>query len=148
MATRSSKTTPASGTLKATLLTTRLKKISIDILVPPSQSAKGRLQLAYNIGSAPAEQENTLALSLSIEGKGVDSKDSSLVAFTIEAELMGLFSISRKPSKKEEPIFLITMANYIAPVLADTVETALSKCGFPHIKLARNFPEDIPSTEK
>lgn len=123
-----------------------LKKISVEILIPVENAGKGSMELSYNIFTPPIENINAYPAVLSIKGKGFNKEDTSKIAFNIDAELMGLFSLSRKPSDEElKTEVSINMANYIAPVLADTIEIAMIKGGYPRLKIPRSFPP--PSTQ-
>lgn len=126
--------------LTVTLLDTRLKKFSVEILLQVEEAGKGRMQLSFNIAASPIEDINSCAAALIIEGKGFNREDPTKIAFTIDTEMAGLFSLSRKPSVEESEEISVDMANFIAPVLADTIETAMVKAGYPRLKIPRSFP--------
>lgn len=128
--------------LKASLVSTRLKKISIEALLAPKEDAGGSLVLSYNISMDPSNTPNTLGMSLQIAGNGDDKDDPGITPFTIDAAIFGLFSISRTPTKAEAKKLSLEMANCILPILADTIETALTKCGYPGIRLIKSLPDD------
>lgn len=132
------------SSLTVVLLDTRLKKFSVEILLQVEQAGKGSMHLSYNIFTSPIEDINSHATSLRIEGKGFNIEDPTKIAFTIDAEMVGLFSLSRKLNDEElETRVSIEMANYVAPVLADTIETAMVKAGYPRLKIPRSVPESI-----
>lgn len=138
--TRKRKTEAASSPLTIVLKDTRLKKFSVEILLPVEEAEKGSMQLSYNIFTPPAKDFNSYPAVLKIEGKGVNKEDSSKVAFTIDAEMIGLFSLSRNPNEAELKTASVDMANFIVPVLSDTIETAMFKSGYPRLKIPRSFP--------
>jgi preprotein translocase subunit SecB len=127
--------------LIVTLKDTRLKKLSVEILLQVEEAAKGSMELSYNIFTGPVKDINSYPAILKIEGKGFNKEDASKVAFTIAAEMFGLFKLSRKPSDVEmKSSTSINIANFLAPVLSDTIETAMIKGGYPRLKIPRSFP--------
>jgi preprotein translocase subunit SecB len=140
---RKSKAEAASGLvpLKSTLLSTRLKKLSVDILLSVEESGAGQMVLSYGISASPENDIKAFPAVLKIEGKGISKDDSAKVAFTIDAEMIGLFSLSRKPSDKELQAISLDLCNYIAPVLSDTIETAMFKSGYPRMTIPKSIPK-------
>lgn len=139
-ATRQRKTKAQISPLKITLKDTRLKKFFVEILLPAEVAGKGRMELSYNISLPPEIDIDACPAALSITGKGVSKEDASKVGFTFDAEMTGLFSLSRKPSDEELEVISVDMANFIAPVLSDTVETAMFKTGYPRLRIPKSFP--------
>lgn len=135
------------GPLKFALLSTRLKKIKIDSLPPPKADGGGNLVLNYAIAVEPNNPPGTVEISLQIVGDGEDKDDPELIPFTIDAEISGLFSITRKPTKAEVKNIPPELANYILPILTDTIETLLTKCGYTNIILLKSLPEEGQITD-
>lgn len=141
-ATRNTKTKTASSPIKLALQDTRLKKLNVEVLLPAEQTKKGQLEVTYDV-RLPSEinLEDCLTLLL-IKGKGVDKEDASREAFKFEVEMLGKFSLSRAPiDDVESERLALDMANFVAPVLADTIETAMFKTGYPRIRVPRTIPE-------
>lgn len=136
------KTAPAAEQLKARLISLRLKKLSVEIICAPEEAGKGKLVLAYNISTAPGDKPNSRAALLSVTGQGVNKEDASKVAFTIDAEMLGSFELTRKSKKSEESEVAITMANFIAPALSNMIETTLTRGGYPRTQIPISFPEN------
>ncbi|NOT20451.1 MAG: hypothetical protein HOP24_09310 [Sideroxydans sp.] len=138
--TRPKKAKAERSPIKLVLKDTRLKKFVLDVLLPVEEAGKGRTELSYGIGLPPEIDINDCSAILSIKGKGVSKIDSSKVAFTFDTELAGLFSLSRNPSDEEIELLSIDMADLIAPVLSDTIETAMFKTGYPRLRIPKSFP--------
>lgn len=131
----------AHSPLIVTLQDTRLKKFLVEALLQPEEAGQGSMTLSFNIAVIPSESTDSCGAILKIEGQGSKKDDPSKIAFSIDAEMVGLFSLSRKPSDGElESEVSLNMANFIAPVLADTIETAMIKTGYPRLKIPKNFP--------
>lgn len=139
---KTKKTTPASSRIKISLTSLRLKKLFIEVLIPPDDAGKGRIEMSYNIATPPIDSTGAHVAVLNIIGKGVNKDDTSKVSFTIDAEMLGMFDISRNPKKNEESALAISMANLIIPTLTDIIETTLFQSGFPRVNMQKGFPEE------
>ncbi|MDX8379711.1 MAG: hypothetical protein R8K48_06665 [Gallionella sp.] len=134
----------ASNPIKFTLKKTRLKKLIVDVLLPVEASKKGTMELSFNIGM-PAEIDiNNCSTVVSISGKGINKginkEDDSIISFTFDAEMIGVFTLSRQPKDDEIDAISVDMANYIVPVLSDTLDTAMFKTGYPRLEIPKYFP--------
>ena len=142
MATKSRKTAPKSSS-DATLTTTRLKKLAVEVIIPREESGKGKLNLSYQIALLfPENDEHAIAISLQIKGGGLSdiTESPDKTAFTVDAVIDGLFALSSKPEKDEWVGREVYLANYLIPILSDMIETLLSKCGYSGVLLPRSFP--------
>lgn len=136
------KTKPAPRQLKIRLVSLRLKKLFIEVLLPPEEAGKGSMELSYNIATSPKDDQGYRVAVVSINGRGMNKEDTSKTAFTIDTEMYGMFDVSRNPKKNEENALATNMANHIIPVLTDMIETTLSRSGYPRIVLQKGFPEE------
>ena len=142
MATKSRKAAPKSGSV-ATLTTTRLKKLAVEVFIPREESGKGKLNLSYQAALLlPNNDEHAIGIRLQIQGAGLadiaESPDAA--AFTIDSVIEGIFALSSKPEANEWIGRETYLANYLIPILSDMIKTLLSKCGYSGISLQRSFP--------
>ncbi|MFY9261448.1 MAG: hypothetical protein WAO71_13180 [Gallionella sp.] len=129
------------------LESTRLKKMCVDILKQPDQAGKGQLMLNYNVSSLDEMRPDVKTIMLRIEGSGISQNDPDDKAFTVDAELIGKFSVHEiAADESQDSAMIIDMANYLIPLLADNIETVFAKCGFPKMQLFRSL--DYDSTNK
>lgn len=137
---------------QATLVSTQLKKLSVITNISPEESGKGTLELAIKTTIVPKDKEqNTVAIRLDIQGKGLTGGKSSnkedKIAFTVDAAIEGKFSLSRKMETDELQGCETYLADYLMPILTDLVETLLSKCGYIGVTLPRSFEiKTVPAT--
>jgi len=132
----------SSQPLTVILQDTRLKKFSLEILLQVEEAGGGLMQLEYEVSIISSTNIDELAASLRISGMGHNKNDPSKIAFTVDAVMLGIFELSRKPSEEElKGAVGIDMANFIAPVLADSIETAMVKAGYPRLVIPRHVPE-------
>jgi hypothetical protein len=129
-----------SKALEIKLRSTRLIKLSVEFHLPPEESVRGRLKLAYHATADKAEDGSTIAYLL-IEGSGTDKSEPEREAFTISAEMMGLFDLSRELTTSELKGISNNLADYLIPSLTDLIEIAISKSGYPRIELPKTFPD-------
>lgn len=132
--------TARNKTLEIKLRSTRLTKLAVEFYLLPEQSVKGRLKLEYHAKFDKAADGSTF-LFLQIEGGGTDKSTPEREAFTISAEMMGLFDLSREPTKTEQQTLSSKLANFMIPSLTDLIEIAIAKSGYPRIELPKTFPE-------
>jgi predicted nucleic acid-binding protein len=141
MATKSRKAATKSNSV-ATLTTTRLKKLAVEVVIPRGESRNGKLNLSYQISLLlPKNNEPLIVVSLQIKGVGLseDKELSDKTAFTFEAVFEGLFTLSSKSDANDWAGREIYLANYLVPTLADMIETLLSKCEYSGISIPRSF---------
>ncbi|MFZ2540255.1 MAG: hypothetical protein WAW75_00615 [Gallionella sp.] len=131
--------TTAKTSLEITLDATRLKKLAVEVLIPPEKSVKGTLNISFKVSLFHTLDESRLVILLGIDGSGL-SGDEGKVAFTVDAAIEGLCTLSRKPKEGElvgrEPY----LADYLVPILSDMIETVLTKSGYLGVSLPRSFP--------
>lgn len=132
--------TARSKTLEIKLHATRLLKLSVEFHLQPEESAKGSLRLASHAKTEEGADGSTIAI-LAIEGTGTDKSEPERTAFTFSAEMMGMFDLSRNPTKVELKTLAAKLADYMFPSLTDLVEIAISKSGYPRILLPKSFPK-------
>lgn len=150
MATKSRKAAPKSSTVSSTdaiLTTTRLKKLAVEVIIPHDKESKsGKLNFSYQISLLLSGNNDPLiVVGLQINGIGVstDEKLFDKTAFTFDAVFEGLFSLSSKPKANEWVGREVYLANYLVPILADMIETLLSKCGYSGILIPRSIPNQL-----
>lgn len=144
MATKSRKAASKSSS-DATLTTTRLKKLAVEVIIPREKSGKGKLNLSYQIALLfPENDEHVIGISLQIKGDGLSNiaELSDKTAFTVDAVIEGLFALSSKPEASEWSGREVYLANYLMPILSDMIEALLSKCEYSGVSLPRSFPNN------
>ena len=143
MATKSRKAATKSSSV-ATLTTTRLKKLDVEVIIPRDEESKnGKLNFSYQISLLlPGNNDPLIVVGLQINGIGVstDEKLFDKTAFTFDAVFEGFFALSSKPKANEWVGREVYLANYLVPILADMIETLLSKCGYSGILIPRSIP--------
>lgn len=135
---KSRKPTTKQYPLNIKLISTRLIKLSVESLEYAEKASSGKLELVYDIATPEHNSEHEITI-LNIKGRGIDKGDEDKTTFTFDSSMMGMFSVDRKPNKVEAKKSATEMANLIIPLLTDTIETALSKCGYGSIKLAKSI---------
>lgn len=143
MATSPRKTALNSSGLEATLSTTRLNKLAVETFLSADKSGTGKLHISFKSDlQTVQENENLIVIHLSVKGKGLSAGEETQgqVAFTINAAIDGMYTLSRKPKEGELVGRETSLANYLIPILSDMIETLLSKCGYLGISLPRSFP--------
>lgn len=141
MATKSRKAAPKSGSV-ATLTTTRLKKLAVEVIIPRSESKNGKLNLSYQISLLlPENNEHVIVVRLQTKGIGLSDVGElpDKTAFTIDADFEGLFTLSSEPKPNEWAGREVYLANYLLPTLADMIETLLSKCEYSGVLIPRSL---------
>lgn len=145
MATKSRKAISKSGSV-ATLTTTRLIKLAVEVIIPREQSGKGKLNLSYRLSLLfPEDDAHAIGVNLQLEGEGLSELPelSGKTAFTFDAVIEGFFDLSSKPIENEWAGREVYLANYLIPVLSDMVETLLSKCDYHGVFIPKHFPQPV-----
>ena len=144
MATKSRKAASKSSS-DATLTTTRLTKLAVEVIIPHEKSGEGKLSLSYQMSLFfPENDEYVIGISLQIKGNGLSNiaELADKTAFTVDAVIDGLFALSSKPEASEWVGREVYLANYLLPILSDMIETLLSKCEYSGVSLPRSFPNN------
>lgn len=147
MATKSRKAAPKSGSV-ATLTTTRLKKLAVEVIIPREESGRGKFNLSYQISLLrPTNDAQVIGISLQLKGEGLSELPelSGKTAFTVDAVIEGLFDLSNKPTENEWVGREVYLANYLIPILSDMVETLLAKCDYHGVLIPKSFPQRPPA---
>lgn len=142
MANKQSSVKLTKSDLEFSLIATLLKKLAVEVHIPPESSQKGRIELTYKIEISESEDGSSAVAHLMVTGRGLanDNYEKEEVSFTIDAAIDGLYKLSRRPKEGELAGLEASFANPVIPLLSDMIETLLAKCGYNGVSLSKSFP--------
>lgn len=126
----------------ATLKFTRLVELHVQRIEEPGDAQRGRLHADIKQSICPLQDDSTLIVNVTMDVIGEQEINGEFKeAFRAECTYEGGFLFEYEPTQDlyESEAFVSGLSAYILPVVAETLDTMLSRLGYSGILLPRSL---------